>query len=320
MKARFLKAMVVVLAVTSVHLCAFSWARAQVSEHFTARGLELGRELLQAGALLQELGEGQLERAGEPHHISLNGARLKIHTGAIEKSQGQSTSEALADLALRARSHCRKVDAAFEGDAPLLESPVFEWVGAEEAFVYCVRPRENWSIAALSRLFDAFEKSLDLTEWGDFQGAYLRASGDSISVVTVEVAGGFIPSSMFPTQGDAPGVNFPQLPVPRGRRLLSVSHQETVALTVHASDSTTNDSAANDSAANDSAANDWLDQYHKQLAARGFSVKRASHAAGGAHSGESARALVARSQKEAFIVVSKPHPRGSHLTIARLPD
>lgn len=292
-KTKWKKVFIAAFALVGAQLCAFSWARAQVSDHITTRGLEFGRQLMHAGTLLQELQVGTNGRVSDVHQISLNGAEVRLHTGSIERTRETNLSE----LTARVKAHCRDVGAEQTGGESILEAPVVEWVGEDEAFVYCIRPRERWSADVLEKLFNAFEQSLDLSEWGDFQGAFFRATPESIAVVTIEVTGGLVPSEMFPARKESPGDNFSQLPAPPGRRLLAVGHQGSVALTVHSGESD---------------ARTALSEYQRRLVEHGISVKRASDPKG-------SFALAARSGQEAFVVVAQQVPTGSQLTIARLP-
>jgi len=288
------KALLACGALVAIHLCALSWAKAQVRDHIAARGLEWGHQLLQTATLLQQLQLGHEGHASEVQHISLNGAELRLQTGSVKRTAHLG----LPDLSATLKAHCRNVGTDVGEEKPIFEAPIIEWLGSDEGFVYCLRPRQRWSVEALQNIFAAFEESLDLTEWGDFQGAYFRASQESIAFVTVETVRGLVPAEMFPARSDAPGENFAELPGPPGRRLLSVGHQGKVALTVHASELE---------------ARAALTQYQKGLAARGLSINRA----GGPHGG--ALALVARSKEEAFVVVARPAETGSQMTIARLP-
>jgi hypothetical protein len=163
------------------------------------------------------------------------------------------------------------------------------------------------TLAAISELLEAFNASGDLSQWGTFQGAYFRLQERSVAILTAEIKRGLIPAKMFPPDGDVPGDNFPALPTPAGRRLLSIAHGGAPALTIHQSSEP---------------AHKALNLYQERLIERGLSVERAKM-----EHGESL-ALVAQSEREAFVIVAHESAtqtgaaiaEGSQLVLARLPD
>lgn len=292
-----------------LNLAAAKWAQAQVSGALEARGVELGRQLYDASSLMTVFegessrgGSGARAFAGGAQRLLVNGAEIALHSGSVRLSAETN----LKSLVSKVKDNCRSPRNETGREDALLQAPLIEWVGETEAFVYCLKSARPLSLDAMSDLFEAFRKSGDLAAWGTFQGAYFRVQGTSINIVTAEIKRGLAPAQMFPEDRDAPGGNIAALPAPQGRRVLSIAHAERTALTIHQSSED---------------AKRALNLYQERLMERGLSVERAQMERG------DSLALVARSAREAFVVVAQDlHASGlagsggSQIVLARLPD
>lgn len=292
-----------------LNLVAAKWAKAHVSGALEARGLEFGRQLYEASGLMTAFegessygGSGSRAFAGGAQRLLVNGAEIALHSGSMRLSSETN----LNALVAKVRDNCRSPRKETVTEEALVQAPLLEWVGETEAFVYCLKSERPLSLEALSELLQAFNKSGDLSEWGTFQGAYFRVQERSINIVTAEIKRGLAPVQMFPEDRDAPGGNIAALPAPKGRRVLSVAHGGKPALTIHQSSGD---------------AKRALNLYQERLMERGLSVERAKMERG------DSLALVARSAREAFVVVaqeldvsSAAEAGGSQIVLARLPD
>lgn len=292
-----------------LNLVAAKWAQAQVNGVLEARGLELGRQLYEASSLMAVF-EGEPSRgragsrgvAGGAQRLLVNGAEVALHSGSVRLSSENS----LKSLVSKVKDNCRTPRSETGREDALVQAPLLEWIGETEAFVYCLKSERPLSLEAISELLEAFKKSGDLSAWGTFQGAYFRVQENSVSILTAEIKRGLAPVKMFPEGRDAPGENVAALPVPEGRRVLSVAHSGKPALTIHQSSES---------------AKGALNLYQERLMERGLSVERAEMERG------DSLALVARSAREAFVVVAQEldasgamGPGGSQIVLARLPD
>lgn len=306
----------------SLNFAAAKWAQAEVSDAIEARGLELGRQLHQAASLMDAFeGERSRGRAGGAHQLLLNGAEVVVHSGSVTLSESTSLESLISKVKSNCRAFRRSESTTGAGtraenpaiknaagssaaEVPVVHAPLFEWVGEKEAFVYCLKLDRPLSLQGVTELFETFGKTGDLTAWGTFQGAYFRVEESSISVLTAEIKRNLAPARMFPVGIDAPGANIAALPTPPGRRLLSLAHNGISALTLH--------EAGGEPL-------ELLGAYHERLIAAGLSVERAEIEQAGS-SRSQALALVARSEREAFVIAAKAASGASQLVIARLPE
>lgn len=304
MKLRWRKVCGALGVFLSLNFVAAKWAQAEIAGSLEARGLELGRQLYQAASLMDAFeGEPARGRAGGAHQLLLNGAEVVLHSGSVKLSEQTN----LTTLVAKVNANCRSYRGGAEeraSEEPLIQAPHFEWVGENEAFVYCLKATRPLSLEAISQHLDAFGKTGDLSLWGTFQGAYFRLEESSISILTAEIKRDFVPAKMFPPGSDAPGENIASLPAPSGRRMLSLGHNGKTALTMYEEKR---------------APLQTLNEYNERLIEAGLSVERA--AVGEANSEESRSfALVARSETESFVIAARGADDLSHLVIARLPD
>lgn len=304
MKLRWRKVCGALGVFLSLNFAAAKWAQAEVRDAFVARGLEFGRQLHQASSLMDAFeGERARGRAGGAHQLLLNGAEVVVHSGTVKLTESTN----LESLMLKVKRNCRAFRSAAETSAseePIVHGPLFEWVGENEAFVYCLKADRPLSLEAVSQLLDTFKNSADLSAWGIFQGAYFRLEESSISILTAEIKRGLVPARMFPVKGDAPGANIRSLPDPTGRRTLSLAHNGRAALTLHETEG---------------APLQVLNAYHERLVEAGLSVERAEVGPGKGNQSQ-AHALVARSETEAFVIAAQGMQGVSQLVIARLPE
>ena len=190
--------------------------RADVGES----GLALGREMSRLGDLL-----------GSAHRVSMNGEHVFVASATspqpvsvvldrVERMCSDATGglrEELADPA--------KLGAAVPPGTELrgLALGVLRKESAREGVVACLAREGHGGLADLSARLSRFAETRDLGELGDLRYVYARpVEGGRSHVVTVWTEGPVRLDRLFPTSGDAPGEDPPDVPRPPGlARMLS---------------------------------------------------------------------------------------------------
>jgi hypothetical protein len=165
-------------------------------EHVRARASELALDL--GPVLLAYAGAAR----DEGHRTLLvNGARLELRTGVTEDS--------IDTVLARQRELC----------GPAHATPIVRSQSALEGVLGCFVAADDTSL--IDRLL-AFGETGDLTTLGELRATWVMASGDERRYVLIAARDTLALSQMFPSTGDAPGVDVPSLPrPPEARRVLS---------------------------------------------------------------------------------------------------
>jgi len=219
LKTRLVGALRVLGLLVFVHLIAVGlWLR---SAH--ARASEA---LLSAGAELMKV-EGA--NPSQPaRSVFLNGMKVHLRT-ATTKHDLHSVLDRFHVLC-RGRTGVEAPQAVLDklrGDTvtaispPLLDG-VLRAESGSEGIIACIDTGTRLSLAELTSRLQAFVKSGDLNEVGEFRYVLARRVDDKTVVLTLWSEGSTPLLKMFPSVGDAPGQDPGDLPRPPGmRRLLS---------------------------------------------------------------------------------------------------
>lgn len=286
------------LARRGLLLCAFSllttgllmgYARAQAASSLERLGTHLQSDLL---LLLRAQLPTQSHRGiSASTSLHLNGMRLLIQSASFNREQ-VTTESVLEQL----ENHCQSPQAAAGSLA--LPIPQLTERNDDRADFFCFKPSNDWTMNGLMAAVQDFSQSGDITQLGKPLAAHIVESDDAVSLLSIEIAGPFVPQKIFPLHHDAPGEDHPELPRPTGIRRLSVGQEEGPLLTAYADP----DPAA-----------ERLTRYTRQLRATGAKVVTPP-----SEVGDSLTRLVQK-DTERFIVSALDHEGESSLIIARLP-
>jgi hypothetical protein len=165
-------------------------------EHVRARASELALDL--GPVLLAYAGAARDE--GQ-RTLLVNGARIELRTGV--------TTDSIDAVLARQRELC----------GPAHTTPIVRSQSALEGVLGCFVATDDTSL--IDRLL-AFEETGDLATLGELRATWVMASGDERRYVLIAARDTLALSRMFPSTGDAPGVDVPSLPrPPEARRVLS---------------------------------------------------------------------------------------------------
>lgn len=297
-------------------LLSVSWVHARLSSNWGQEGLELGRSLLDGIRLAQ--GSSTEDRLPHNHRITLNGSQFGVQTLSIEDADPESLERsflAFRRQCQRAQGHAlvspeleelRKPlgELGLSPELPLMRSFIVESGNENERSAYCLRPAQELSVAGLINLVNLFTQSADLNQFGTWQGLYARREGDQhggdrIALLSIETQGELRPDLLFPSNSDAPGADFSELPRPKGRRLLSLNYGDSPRLNTYAVETALGES---------------LTHYGRKAVAAGLRVERP------AENDTEGNALFIRTQEQSYIVTGIEKEAGSLLLLASLPD
>jgi hypothetical protein len=212
---RVLTCLLVCLAVSLVALFKVSQARA-------------GDVLVQLGAQLMRLPDAHY--ANEVQHLSVNGLNLLVQSGSSERSPedvyGQFYGECKKRGQIRLDDEQRGAIKEFiaEGSLQHLFDGVLVERTTKGTAVACIDPEQRpWDVESLTGHMQRFVASGNLGELGLLRYAWIEPSKSGGSVfLTFWTEGPVALLDMFPSKGDAPGADFPDVArVEGGRRLLS---------------------------------------------------------------------------------------------------
>lgn len=241
----------------------------------------LSSETLSAARGLTALLSTALPNAnpGTNHLLVLNGAHVRLQSAHIARS----APEVLAEL----EQSCPGARATDSWSAPTLR-----WEQDGEGAVLCIKPRLPLSAESLPTLIEDLARTGDTSSVGQLRGAFVRPTAHGAALLTLETVGPLIPEQMFPTKGDAPGSDHPELPRPaNARRTLSVALGAQLLLTAYQGRTAPD-----------------LDAYERTLRDRHLTIRRDSQK----------NALAVRSATDAWVVTASEEDK--LLVIARLPD
>ncbi len=217
-------------ALPVLRLCALLGVSGAVSASLLTRALghELGAAALRGGRAVW--GIASPHRSNAPQRLVLNGAELFVQTSTVQAPWDQVLDEVRRSCAARGV-------AGSVGSAPLArllaKDGVFEWRTQRDGTVACLEwPRPIGGVAELSRRLLGDQGLMDDTETdigalGSFRYTYARReSADRTAVLGIWSSGPLHVGALFPSSGDAPGEEDPELPRPQGSaRTLSVRHE-----------------------------------------------------------------------------------------------
>jgi hypothetical protein len=170
--------------------------------------LGAGAAHARAGELLGSLGQPLLAYSNAARDEGLrtlvvNGARLQLRTGSSLDS---------LDAVLDAQVRPCRADGAWL-------NPVVHTRGSAQGVAGCILPSDSQGLGERLR---AFASSGDVSSLGQLRVTWAMRSGDETRYVAIGSDGPLELLAMFPTDGDAPGVDLAALPRPPGaRRVLS---------------------------------------------------------------------------------------------------
>lgn len=292
-----------------------SFVRAQLAGELHTRALNLGSGLLEHIRLSADL--KPQSRLPHRHLISLNGSEFEVQTLSVQSSQEHpfgGVFEAFRSRCQDAHDHSKVTpslaqlrkplgEIGLNPELPLIKRLIFESGNEQEHSAYCLRPAHEMSLAGLEQMSRAFIESGDLSRLGTWQGLYARREGNEkdgyqVALLSIEARGQLNPHTLFPSDKDAPGADFENLPRPPGRRVLSLSHDGTPHLNTYALGTSALES---------------IHAYEKSARRSGLRVE---HPAEG---GTPGRALFIRSPHQSYLVTSIERETGSTLLLASLP-
>jgi hypothetical protein len=204
------------------------WSFRSAKAEIGRSSLVLGRDLAQVADLL-----------ADPKVISMNGQPVRAATVVVPAS----TKEVLD----RFEAHCKeapgalgdawtqvaKLEAANHGSPfdALAKSAVSPGVVRHEArgegVVMCLT-KGTHTPGTIGEAMSLFRETHDLGTLGKLRYAYARPAGEKTLVLTVWTEDSFRLDALFPSSGDAPGTDPPELERPPGStRILSVSMANT---------------------------------------------------------------------------------------------
>jgi len=170
---------------------------------------------------------------------------------------------------------------------PQLDTPLLQNFGSTESYLYCLRPKYSLTAQGIEAALREFSLNGDLTAFGQIQGLYVRSSGSYHQLLWMQTEGAVRFDRAFDLTVDAPGRDVPTLPRPPGRRTLSVALDEAPVLNSYA--------VAGDHEG-------ALTAYREQLLAQGISVLSPP-----TPGGTKSRSLVARTERETFLILLHVH-------------
>lgn len=238
--------------------------------------------------------------------LTLNGAEVRLRASGTSESLNsvvQRLETACGSVVAGPESHPRRDD-SYGTEGTLLPIPIWRVQSKNEALVACLAPAAPLTLSGLRRMSRHFSASSDLASWGSFGFAHAVTTSERTSILVAATGRALDLARMFPASGDAPGSDLPHLPRPEGRRVLTVSLDETPLLAAYEAQRAPLAAIAS---------------YAKHLETAGFTVKRQHH-----HTHQK-QALVARGSGVTAIATVSPAAapgrtsKQSTLTLAVLP-
>ena len=268
---------------TIVSLLCVRAVEAKVKNHLHAGADELGRRVFM---LIEHLGGDA--QTPQSHNFEINGIEILAHTKVVTASPAQ------LDQVLGAfEQRCETPIAPGVGDVEpaLVPTPMLKSRGKTESYIYCIRPKRHLSAAGIETMAREFSDSRDLSAIGQMGGLYVRSSGQRHQILMIEMPGRFLVDRAFPKQGDVSGLDSAELPRPEGRRTLSVAFEGRPVQNAY--------SVEGDRRS-------VLDQYAQKLREEKLSLLTPP-----APDGRGAFSLVARTQRDTFLVIAHAGDRFS---------
>lgn len=263
-----------------------------------------------AGEWLQDAGEvmwrysSRSSADGEnPRTLFVNGAALRLSTGhthdapsAVLDAFQKRCAQRAAQVPIDARTR-RELAAARLEWLPGLEG-VLRFGGPRSGQLACLdtgvgRPDANELVRRLLR----FSTSFDVHDLGDLRFAWARRTDEGTRYLTISTDGPLPLRRMFPSAGDAPGVDPLWLPRPTNSlRVLSAWQDGEVPLLV--------------SYASKGTAAALQARYAQELEAKGFRVRSPA-----AHEGSEAALLITRGSNLSAALITAPRDGGARATL-----
>lgn len=283
--------LIVILLSVFCTLVTSTWIATSARAHLSEGATRFNETLLELSPLLERLSS---ERAHEQAMLSLNGATIRVQVSSFSGDPEQTTKRLVEDFVVDCETPMEKAS----GESALFHlPPLVQEVGGEGA-AHCLKARRVLSIARLKDLLSRMSADTDLTRWGVFQTLLVRPGDRASTALSIEVTKGLVPSRMFPSEGDAPGSDHPELPRPEGRRILSAGTQlGPIACAYETAKSPA------------SAISDYAILLQRNQKAHQI----------GQHQ-DGPRALLVKHQGQTWIAAASAHDGGATLSIARLPQ
>jgi len=198
-----------------------------------------------AGAQMTQLG-GKLTEGGPPRTLRINGAQIRLRTQRLPK---RTLDDVLDQFQTRCRGHNGRFYEQLQqapqtrllGEQQLgLLDGVLRTESPEAGSVACMDVGdEKASPSSVLERAQRFVKTGDLASFGGLRLLRAEKRESGVFVVMMWTDGAFNVKQMFPSQGDAPGVDFPDLPRPPGSRRILSAWEEGQAPAVNIYESTT---------------------------------------------------------------------------------
>jgi hypothetical protein len=261
---------------------------ARLEEHIDQGALSLSRSMAEAldGISEHNAAANQSQNRGI-HAIRVNGIRLYAQSTHITADQNT-----INEVFGRFRSGCqtpllsmKRIDTG-QVEEPIMAAPALEGRGETESYAYCIRPQSALTAQGIKETLHRFSTTHDFGALGQFQGMYVRSSGDQHQILVMQLVGELKVEEAFDPNHDVPGQDMGSLPRPSGRRRFSVSHNDAPLINTYQIDGTPETALAT---------------YRDQLLHRGISVLTP---AGPVSS--PTRSLVARTASDTFLVLLHP--------------
>lgn len=151
--------------------------------------------------------------------LHVNGAQIQVATVFFE--------EPLKGVLDRFEAHCDGLG-GLEMGAPhgTIPTPTLRYQSDERGLVSCLDMDGRQSLSSLGEKLENFVKSTNVNDVGGLRYAYARQGAKGTSVLLFWTDRELNLKKMFPTEGNAPGVDPRDVPIPTGyRRTISTSEQ-----------------------------------------------------------------------------------------------
>lgn len=185
------------------------------------------------------------QRQDTPRTLFLNGQALKLSVG----STTHSVSQVLDAFEAKCVSRDGRIAETLENKGKLNGKPITKkaarWLdatlregGQEQGFVACLDmgPHTLGPQELVERLTD-FTRTGDVSKVGELRYVFVQKGEKKTVFTTLWTEGEFNVAAMFPSLGDAPGYDDPEVPRPTGsRRILSTweaGHAQALRMYVH---------------------------------------------------------------------------------------
>jgi hypothetical protein len=282
----FRAALVIAALASSSLIIGLHSAKAALSERLVGFGSELARW------------EG-FRLSTSPRRISVNGAELELVVA--------TTALSVADALNRLEGACAPRGGVVGADTlpKLLRSTTVmsrSWLNGRirrdsehDGVLACLDTGGPLGLGELNARLRAFAKTSDLKDLGALRYATARRTGNVTTVLFLWSEGAVPLRQMFPSTGEAPGIDPPGVPRPKGasRLLAALEHDAPFSITVYRTNAPT--------------AQDTLAWYRAELAASGFLVEPGASGS-----------LLARQGQRTLVVTATQTSRGIAAAIAEM--